>query len=159
MQATILPGKFPNDPWSNYWLWLIVFGKCFPLVKILRYNEGFRRFLKKATKVYGVGINIFWCVTAYIFWKFIQYTVHWDKTKMLKKFPSDKINVRKMYSFFFLEIRLNTVLLLIHNFCTSWITKLSSLKLSGIFHFQFSLVFMKVYNFVQQKACTLLPLN
>ena len=27
-----------------------------------------------------------------IFWKCIQYTIHWDKTQMLKKFPSDKIN-------------------------------------------------------------------
>ena len=30
-----------------------------------------------------------------IFWKCIQYTIHWDKTQMLKKFPSDKINYTK----------------------------------------------------------------
>ena len=29
---------------------------------------------------------------AYMFWKFIQYTIHWDKTQMLKKFLSDKIS-------------------------------------------------------------------
>ena len=24
-------------------------------------------------------------VKVYIFWKYIQYTIHWDKTQMLKK--------------------------------------------------------------------------
>ena len=33
----------------------------------------------------------------YIFWKVIQYTIHWDKTQMLKTYPSDKINVTKNY--------------------------------------------------------------
>ena len=33
----------------------------------------------------SVGANIFWYVKMYIFWKFIQYTMHWDKTQMLKK--------------------------------------------------------------------------
>ena len=29
--------------------------------------------------------------------------MHWDKTQMLKKFPSDKINDTKIPSFFFSE--------------------------------------------------------
>ena len=43
--------------------------------------------------------NIFWYVK-YIFWKIIQYTIHWDKTHMLKKFPSDEINDQKNALFF-----------------------------------------------------------
>ena len=30
--------------------------------------------------------NAFWYVKVYIFWKFIRYNIHWDKTKMLKRF-------------------------------------------------------------------------
>ena len=36
--------------------------------------------------------NDFWYVKVRIFWKCIQYTIHWDKTQMLKKYPSGKIN-------------------------------------------------------------------
>ena len=38
----------------------------------------------------SVWSNVFWYVKEYIFWKCIQYTLHWDKIQMLKKFPSDK---------------------------------------------------------------------
>ena len=58
----------------------------------------------------------------------------------LQKFPSDKI-----YSFFFRELQLITVLLLI---------RLSE-SVFGIFHFQFRFVFVKVYHFVQQKTSSL----
>ena len=36
----------------------------------------------------------------YIFWKFIQYTIHWDKTQILRKFSSDKTNLTKNALFF-----------------------------------------------------------
>ena len=39
--------------------------------------------------------NMFWYVKVCIFWKCIQYTMHWSKTQMLKKFPSEKINGTK----------------------------------------------------------------
>ena len=39
-------------------------------------------------------------VKVQIFWKFIQYTIHWDKTQMLKKCPSDKITATKNTLFF-----------------------------------------------------------
>ena len=39
--------------------------------------------------------NGFWYVKVCIFWKCVQYTIHWDKTKILKIFPSDKINATK----------------------------------------------------------------
>ena len=45
------------------------------------------------------------------------------KTQVLKKFPSDKKNERKMLSFFFREIQLITVLLLICNSSMSWNTR------------------------------------
>ena len=38
---------------------------------------------------------VFWYVKVSIFWKCIQYTIHWDKTQIFKKFPSNKINGAK----------------------------------------------------------------
>ena len=49
----------------------------------------------------SVWSNAFWYVKVCIFWKRIQYTIYWDKTQVLKKFPSDKIKVQKIPSFFF----------------------------------------------------------
>ena len=71
---------------------------------------------------------------------------------MLKKFPSNKINVRKKASFF---LRAPT-----HHSFTFNSQFLYELKHSvhfskfvcGIFHFGFRLDFIKVYIFVQQKA-------
>ena len=40
----------------------------------------------------NVESNVFWCVKVCILWKSIQYTIHWDKTQILKKYHSDKIN-------------------------------------------------------------------
>ena len=42
------------------------------------------------TKQKCVWSNVFWYVKVYIFWKCIQYTIHWDKTEILEKFSSDK---------------------------------------------------------------------
>ena len=88
----------------------------------------------------------------FIFWKFIQYTIHWDKTQMLKKFPLDKINVTiNALTSFFHELQLITVLLLIRNSYISWSTNFSK-TVYGIFHFRFCLVFIKFYIFFQKKA-------
>ena len=54
--------------------------------------------LKRSNK--SVWSNVFWYVKVCIFWKCIQYTIHWDKTQMLKKIPSDKINGTKNALFF-----------------------------------------------------------
>ena len=48
----------------------------------------------------SISSNVFWYVKTCIFWKCIQYTIHWDKTQMLKKIPSDKINGTKNALFF-----------------------------------------------------------
>ena len=75
---------------------------------------------------------------------------------MLKKFPSGKINGTNNAPFFF--SRAPT-----HDSFTFNLRFLYELKLkvrlsktvSGIFHFRFRLVFIKVYIFVQQNAWTL----
>ena len=86
-----------------------------------------------------------------IFWKRTQYTVHWDKTQMSKKFPSDKINGTKNALFFLLRAPAH------HSFTLNlrvlyeleYKVRLSK-TLCGIFHFQFRFVFIKV--FFQQNA-------
>ena len=47
--------------------------------------------------------SIFWYVKVYIFRKCIQYTIHWDKTQMLRMFPLDKTNSTKNTLFFLSE--------------------------------------------------------
>ena len=76
----------------------------------------------------SVKSNVFWYVTVCIFWKCIQYTIHWGKTQMFKKIPSDKLNDTKMPLFFFRKLQLITVSLLICNFYMSWSTKFVSLN-------------------------------
>ena len=91
-----------------------------------------------------------------IFWKCIQYTIHGDKTQMLKKIPSDKVSGKKMPSFFFRELQT-------HRSFTFNLWFLDELKhkvhlsksVWGIFHFQFHFFFIKVHIFVQQNAWTL----
>ena len=101
----------------------------------LRIHRRLSTILKTSNK--NVWSSVFWYVKVYMFWKFIQYTIHWDKIQRLKKFPSDKINVTKMHSFLFCELQLITVLLLICNSYMSWNTRFVSLKLCvwfSIFH-------------------------
>ena len=59
-----------------------------------------------STFAVSVWSNVFLFVKVCIFWKCMQYTIHWDKTHMLKKFPSYKINGTKMPSFFFCKLQL-----------------------------------------------------
>ena len=116
----------------------------------------FKAFHHFKTSKKGVWSNDFWYVKVYIFWKLMQYTIHWDKTQTLKKFPSDKINVAKTALFFFRELQLITVLLLIRTSYTSWSTRFIFLRLClGLSHFRFRFVFIAVYIFVQQKELTL----
>ena len=44
------------------------------------------------TRKKSVPSNVFLCVEVCIFWNCIQYTIHWDKTQMLKKAAPHKIN-------------------------------------------------------------------
>ena len=54
--------------------------------------------LKTSSK--NVWSNVFWYVKVYIFWNFIQHTINWDKTEMLKKVPSGQTKVTKNGLFF-----------------------------------------------------------
>ena len=111
---------------------------------------------KSSKKVYEV--IFFWYVKARIFWKCIQYTIHWDKIRTLKKFPSDKISGTKKPSFFFRELQLITALLLTCDSYMHWSTLKVRLSktMRGIFHFGFRFGFIKVYVFAQQNGWTLL---
>ena len=110
--------------------------------------------LKTINKI--LWFNVFQHVKVCIFWKCTQYTIHWDKTKMLKKFPSDKINGTKNALFFLSQVPA-------HHSSTFnlWFLYESKHKIRlskimfGIFHFQFRFVFIKIYIFVQQNAWTL----
>ena len=62
--------------------------------------------LKTSNK--SVWNNVFWYVKVHIFWKCIQYTMHWDKTQIFKKLLSDKINGTKN-SFFFSFVGSNPI--------------------------------------------------
>ena len=56
--------------------------------------------------------------------------IHWDKTQILRRFPSKKIKVtKKCPLFFFRKLQLITALLSIHDSYTSWSTRFISLKL------------------------------
>ena len=89
----------------------------------------------------------FWHGKVYLFWKFIQYTIHWDKTQIFKKNLSDKTDLTKIYSFLFRELQHITLLLLIRNSYTSWSTMFISLEVSWDFPFSIPFVFIKLYFF------------
>ena len=88
----------------------------------------FDNFENKQKKVWS---NFFDMQKVCIFWKFIQYTMNWDKTQMLKKLLSDKVNGTKntllflsVYFFLFLVVLLN------RDSCMNWSVRFISLKVS-----------------------------
>ena len=108
---------------------------------LLSLKDTLKAFDDFKNKQKSVWSNVFWYVKVYVFWKFIQYTIHWVNKQTLEKFPSDKINVKKLLSFFYRELPLITAFL-----CNSY--ELTCYE----FHFRFRFVFIKGYIFVQQKA-------
>ena len=97
---------------------------CITIKDTLKVFEDF----KTSSKI--VWSNIFWYVKVFIFWKFIQYTI-----------PSDKVNSTKNTLFFFRELQLVTVLLLIRNSYMSWSTRFISLKVCVGFRFSIPFLF------------------
>ena len=86
----------------------------------------------------------------------IQYAVQWDKTQILKKFPSDKINGYKKCLFFSFASSNSSVILLICGFYMSWSTSFVSVKMCvGLSIFDFVSPLLKFKFFVQQNAWTL----
>ena len=107
---------------------LLIIRKYFSwILYILRIHWRLLTNLKTSYK--SVWSNVFWYVKVYIFWKLIQYTIHYDKIQMLKKFPSDKINATKNALFFISRVLTHHNLLLIRSSYTSWSTWYISLKL------------------------------
>ena len=118
------------------------------ILYILRIHRRLLTYLKTSYK--SVWSNVFWYVKVYIFWKLIQYTIHYDKIQILKKFPSDKVNTTKNALFFISRVPTH------HSFTfnSQFLYQLKHMVhiskiVSGIFHFQFRLVFIKLYIFVQ----------
>ena len=75
---------------------------------------------------------------------------------MLKKIPSDKINGTKNALFFLSRAPTHHSFTFNLQFLYELKHKVRLSKtLCGIFHFRFRFVFIKVYIFVQQNACTL----
>ena len=70
---------------------------------------------------------------------------------MLKKFPSDKINGRKMLFFFFRELQLITVLLLIYGSYMNRSTRFVALKLCVGFSIFDSVSFLLKFIFLFNK--------
>ena len=97
----------------------------------------------------SIWSNVFWYVKVYIFWNFIQFSIHWDKSQMLKKLPSDKIDVpKKALSF------LSRAATRHSSFISRFLYELKhkfrlSKSMSGIFHSRFCFVFVRVYIFIQ----------
>ena len=91
------------------------------------------------------------CKSIYIFWKFFQYTMHWDK-----KNPSEKMTVTKNAPFFLSRAPTHHRFTFNSQFLCEMKRKVHLSKaVCGIFHFRFRLVFMKVYIFVQLNSWTL----
>ena len=81
----------------------------------------------------SVSSNVFWYVKACILLNFIPYTIYWDKTLIIKKFPSAS--------------SISSISLLLHNSYMS--SSARFICMWGIFHFP--LFFFFVHVFVWQK--------
>ena len=131
----------------------VYFNPMYLQLYYLQIHRRLSRILKASKKVQS---NFFWYVKVCIFWKFIQYTIHWDKTQMLQKFPSDKINGTKNALFFLSQAPSHHSFIFNYPFLYELKRKVClSKSVCGIFHFQFCFVFIKVYIFVQQEVWTL----
>ena len=99
----------------------------------------------------SIWSNVFWYVKVCIYRKCIQFTIHWDKIWMLKKFPLCKISGTKNALSFISRAPTH------HSF-TFNLRFLYDLKhkvrlsrtVCKNFHFRFPFVFIKAYIFVQK---------
>ena len=112
----------------NKWYLVILLEK--DLVKTnahLRIHWRLSIFLKASKKLYEV--IFFDYVKVCIFWKSIQYTTDWDKKQMLQKTSFRQNKRYKDAPFFFAELQLIIVLLLICDCYMSWSISFICLKL------------------------------
>ena len=107
--------------------------------------------LKTSNK--SVWSNVFWYVKIYLFSKFIQYTINLDKTRMLKKLSSDKINVTKNALFFLSHAPIHHSFTFNSRFLYELKHKFIFLKLCmGFSIFDSFLFLLKFWFFFQQKS-------
>ena len=70
------------------------------------FKDTLKAFVDFKKKQKSVWSNVFWYVKVCIFWKCIQCTIHWHKTKMLKKISFGQIKrYKKCPLFFFCEVQ------------------------------------------------------
>ena len=124
------------------------------LQSVLRIHGRLSTILKRSSK--NVWSYDFWQVKVYIFWKFIQYTIYWDETEMLKKFQRNK---KCTLFFLWLAPTYHSV-----TFNSQFFYELKnkvhlSQTVCGIFNFQFRLVLIKVLFFSSAKNMASLTLN
>ena len=102
--------------------------------------------LKLSSK--NVWGNVFSYVKVCLFWKSIQYSIHWDKTQVLKNFPPDKWNGTKNVVCFLSQVPVYHSFTFNLKFLYDLKRKVCLSKtVSGIFHFWLRFVFIKVYIF------------
>ena len=105
--------------------------------------------LKASKKVYEV---MFLICKVCISWKYIQYTINWNKTNV-KEIRSDKINSRKNALLFLSQAPTHHSFIFNLRFLYELKHKVRLSKtMCGIFLFRFRSVFIKVYIFVQKKC-------
>ena len=155
----LFPVKFQN--FSEQLFWRTPGDSCFCTVSIIKLGylieNTLKAFIDFKNKQKSVWSNVFLYVKVFIFWKFIRYIIHWDKTQMLKKLSLDKISGTKHTLFLLLRAPTH------HSFTFNlrfiyelkhWKVHLSK-TVCGIFNLWFRLAFIKVYIFIQQKVWTL----
>ena len=99
------------------------------IIKSLKkFKDTLKAFNDFKIKQESVRSNVFWYVRVYTFWNCIIYTIQWDKIQMLKNFFWTKQTVQKMPFFFFCELQIIIVLLLIYDSYMSWSTRFVSRK-------------------------------
>ena len=127
-----------------------VVGNLHYFVLPLRIHWRLLTVLKTSNK--SVWSNVFWYVIVCVFCKCIQYMIYWDKTKMVKRFPLDKItSIQKLPSYFFHELQLITVIFLICDFYMGWSTRFVSLKMCVGFSIFDSVLFLLKFIFLLNK--------
>ena len=134
----------------RHWDYIFTWSKRNPAVTLML-KVTLKAFYDFKNKQKSVWSNVFWYVKVCILWKCSQYTIHWDKTQMLKRFSLEKINGIKNAPFFLSRA-------LTHNSFTFNLRVLYELKhkvclsktVCGFFHFWFRFAFINVYVFVQQ---------
>ena len=111
------------------------------LLKCLRIHWSLSTILKTSNK--SVWSNVFWYIKVYIFMKFIQYTIHWDETWMLKNFFQQNKHYKKCTLFLSRVPTHHSFTINSHLLYELRHKVHLSKTVCGIFHFLFRLVFIK----------------